>query len=162
MPSPNTRSERSSMIFFSSIRRHTRYWRDWSSDVCSSDLEVGIPAEVVVTRGDARHLIPFFARKWSSDLIFVRAHVRKDFAHWMLGSVARAVVTTAPCTVQIVREPGEDRAHTLHSGRRVMVATDGSETSAAAVRALAARPWPEGSEFKVVSVEEPWALKPSR
>src|SRR3712207_8501697 len=27
------------MFFFSSRRRHTRYWRDWSSDVCSSDLE---------------------------------------------------------------------------------------------------------------------------
>src|SRR3712207_6412283 len=27
------------IIFFSSRRRHTRYWRDWSSDVCSSDLE---------------------------------------------------------------------------------------------------------------------------
>src|SRR3712207_9514868 len=26
------------IIFFSSRRRHTRYWRDWSSDVCSSDL----------------------------------------------------------------------------------------------------------------------------
>src|SRR3712207_2220865 len=27
-------------FFFSSRRRHTRYWRDWSSDVCSSDLLV--------------------------------------------------------------------------------------------------------------------------
>src|SRR3712207_4826465 len=26
---------------FSSRRRHTRYWRDWSSDVCSSDLCFG-------------------------------------------------------------------------------------------------------------------------
>src|SRR3712207_9164016 len=26
------------IVFFSSRRRHTRYWRDWSSDVCSSDL----------------------------------------------------------------------------------------------------------------------------
>src|SRR3712207_4803322 len=25
-------------FLFSSRRRHTRYWRDWSSDVCSSDL----------------------------------------------------------------------------------------------------------------------------
>src|SRR5947209_10926138 len=25
---------------FSSRRRHTRYWRDWSSDVCSSDLSL--------------------------------------------------------------------------------------------------------------------------
>src|SRR3712207_7602926 len=34
-------------FFFSSRRRHTRYWRDWSSDVCSSDLAswevAGIP-----------------------------------------------------------------------------------------------------------------------
>src|SRR3712207_1525229 len=28
-----------SCFFFSSRRRHTRYWRDWSSDVCSSDLD---------------------------------------------------------------------------------------------------------------------------
>src|SRR3712207_6931937 len=27
-----------SRSFLSSRRRHTRYWRDWSSDVCSSDL----------------------------------------------------------------------------------------------------------------------------
>src|SRR3712207_9288601 len=25
-------------FFFSSRRRHTRYWRDWSSDVCAQDL----------------------------------------------------------------------------------------------------------------------------
>src|SRR3712207_7479903 len=31
------------VFFFSSRRRHTRYWRDWSSDVCSSDLD-GYPA----------------------------------------------------------------------------------------------------------------------
>src|SRR3712207_3595860 len=30
------------VFFFSSRRRHTRYWRDWSSDVCSSDLEIVI------------------------------------------------------------------------------------------------------------------------
>src|SRR5882757_5845563 len=28
------------LFFFSSRRRHTRYWRDWSSDVCSSDLRL--------------------------------------------------------------------------------------------------------------------------
>ena len=123
--------------------------------------EIGISAEVVVARGDARHLIPFFARKWSSDLIFVRAHVRKDLTHWMLGSVARAVVTGAPCNVQIVRDAGNDRTHTLHSGRKVLLATDGSQTSAAAAQALASRPWPTESEFKIVSVEEPWVIRPS-
>src|SRR3712207_8533628 len=33
-------------FFFSSIRRHTRYWRDWSSDVCSSDLGLYPPQRV--------------------------------------------------------------------------------------------------------------------
>src|SRR3712207_3673466 len=35
-------------FFFSSRRRHTRYWRDWSSDVCSSDLEGVFPSAKVV------------------------------------------------------------------------------------------------------------------
>src|SRR5438445_13549414 len=44
------------LFFFSSRRRHTRYWRDWSSDVCSSDLDfldqfkVSIDAAVGVDR----------------------------------------------------------------------------------------------------------------
>src|SRR5690625_7943989 len=32
------------IVFFSSRRRHTRWPRDWSSDVCSSDLYRTIPA----------------------------------------------------------------------------------------------------------------------
>src|SRR3712207_8997724 len=48
-------------FFFSSRIRHTRYWRDWSSDVCSSDLRgdkagrgAGLPA-AGVRRHDPRH-----------------------------------------------------------------------------------------------------------
>src|ERR1035437_609277 len=36
-------------FFFSSRRRHTRYWRDWSSDVCSSDLKCRFYAHGTVT-----------------------------------------------------------------------------------------------------------------
>src|SRR3712207_7605836 len=35
------------LFFFSSRRRHTKYWRDWSSDVCSSDLLRGEWEDVV-------------------------------------------------------------------------------------------------------------------
>src|SRR3712207_8593525 len=35
-------------FFFSSRRRHTRYWRDWSSDVCSSDLSASPPSALPV------------------------------------------------------------------------------------------------------------------
>src|SRR3712207_734692 len=33
------------VFFFSSRRRHTRYWRDWSSDVCSSDLRTVVEGQ---------------------------------------------------------------------------------------------------------------------
>src|SRR3712207_7264866 len=42
-------------FFFSSRRRHTRYWRDWSSDVCSSDLLEGVQRQAqVVDRAGRR------------------------------------------------------------------------------------------------------------
>jgi nucleotide-binding universal stress UspA family protein len=39
---------------------------------------------------------------------------------------------------------------------RVLVATDGSEFSVAAIRAVAARAWPKGSVAKVMSIPEPF------
>src|SRR5437870_7098538 len=37
------------LFFFSSRRRHTRWPRDWSSDVCSSDLALMIPLSLLAT-----------------------------------------------------------------------------------------------------------------
>src|SRR5690625_7838049 len=39
-------------FFFSSRRRHTRWPRDWSSDVCSSDLGLVLANEEVVNMMD--------------------------------------------------------------------------------------------------------------
>src|SRR5258707_3882903 len=44
------RSRSSYFFFFSSRRRHTRYWRDWSSDVCSSDLLIRKRLEPLVNK----------------------------------------------------------------------------------------------------------------
>src|SRR5207302_8298975 len=45
--------------FFSSRRRHTRFSRDWSSDVCSSDLRpAGGPAGGHRPRGEATPVRP--------------------------------------------------------------------------------------------------------
>src|SRR5207245_5652424 len=37
-------------FFFSSRRRHTRCYRDWSSDVCSSDLQRAAPSSALLDR----------------------------------------------------------------------------------------------------------------
>src|SRR5436309_4554922 len=39
------------LFFFSSRRRHTRFSRDWSSDVCSSDLGTKRPGLRLLTVG---------------------------------------------------------------------------------------------------------------
>src|SRR3712207_6938397 len=39
-------------LFFSRRMRHTRYWRDWSSDVCSSDLTAEAFADGWLLTGD--------------------------------------------------------------------------------------------------------------
>src|SRR2546427_6082776 len=38
------------VCFFSSRRRHTRFDCDWSSDVCSSDLEITPAASMLIAR----------------------------------------------------------------------------------------------------------------
>src|SRR5690606_40073884 len=47
--------ERRVFFFFSSRRRHTRFSRDWSSDVCSSDL--GFRIALNVPTADEAHRI---------------------------------------------------------------------------------------------------------
>src|SRR5690606_39580249 len=41
-----TKCTLSSFFFFSSRRRHTRFSRDWSSDVCSSDLSAALVTDL--------------------------------------------------------------------------------------------------------------------
>src|SRR5437870_11838803 len=43
------------LFFFSSRRRHTRWPRDWSSDVCSSDLSAQGQAQAHRRAGDERY-----------------------------------------------------------------------------------------------------------
>jgi nucleotide-binding universal stress UspA family protein len=118
---------------------------------------LGIEHEVAVTRGDPQWVIPYEARKWSADLILIRAHNLTDFRSWMLGSVAKAVVREAPCSVEVVRAVRDDLRVVGNGHLKILLATDGSEQSAAAARAVAERPWPDGTEVMVMSMVNPLA-----
>lgn len=95
------------------------------------------------------------AEKWGADFVLVGSHGHGGFVGFLLGSIAKAVVQNAPCSVEIVRRPMVADAATVGSGsRRVLLATDGSQFSMAGARSIAERPWPDGSEFRIVSVVE--------
>lgn len=104
------------------------------------------------------------AEKWGADLVFVGSHGHSGFVRFLLGSIAKAVVQNASCSVEIVRHPRHDKDHPDHDkggersgGMKILLATDGSDYSAAAARSVAGRPWPDGSEIRIVSVVEPLA-----
>lgn len=114
---------------------------------------IGIAARVVIMRGDPAFLIPFAARKWSADLILLRAHNRTDLRKRLLGSVAKSVIKSAPCSVELVRT--RDKANAGARSFKVLLATDGSLASIAASEAIAETSWPEDTEVRVVSVVNP-------
>src|SRR5207245_2990769 len=47
------------IIFFSSRRRHTSCYRDWSSDVCSSDLSGSLVQNTITLIAMAAVLLPY-------------------------------------------------------------------------------------------------------
>jgi nucleotide-binding universal stress UspA family protein len=108
-----------------------------------SDIQLGYPKKA----------IPEFAREWKADLIMVGSRGLGAVSRFFLGSVAQGVLRAAPCSVEIVRSTSPDSPASSHA-MKILLATDGSECSEIAVRSVANRPWPAGSEFKIVSGRE--------
>src|SRR5579863_466439 len=102
-----------------------------------------LPAKAVVAVGDPKTAILDHAATMHADLIVLGANGLGAVERFLLGSVSRAVLRFAPCSVALVRE---DLAETDGS-LKVLLAVDGSEGSRHATEALAARPWPAGSEI---------------
>ena len=107
-----------------------------------------------------RSAIPAYAKQWCADFIILGSHRHTDLIRFLLGSVAGSVLRKSTCSVEIVRAaPASVGSPDL---MKVLLATDGSSDSQAAARSIASRPWPPGSEFKVVCFADlpPFCLPP--
>ncbi|MBZ5611895.1 MAG: universal stress protein [Acidobacteriia bacterium] len=108
----------------------------------------GIESTSVVLTGDPKDVMVDYSGQTGADLVVVGSHEASAVVRFLLGSVARAVVRFAPCSVEIVRSRSGAGA------MKVLLATDGSQCSEAAVRSVASRPWPAGTEIRAISVVE--------
>ncbi len=118
-------------------------------DAAATQLQSrGLAAEGAVSEGDPKTVILDHAAAMGADLIVVGAHGMSAVEQFLLGSVSKAVLRFAPCSVAIVRETP------ANTGLRVLLAVDGSEGSRHAAESLAARPWPPGTEIRVLSAVE--------
>jgi len=108
-----------------------------------------VTSEVFI--GYPRRAVPDYAKDWGADWVMVGSHGQGAIRRFLVGSVAQAALRRAPCSVAIVRgsAPPKD---TPPGAKKILVATDGSECAVAAVNSVASRPWPAGTETKVVSV----------
>src|SRR2546429_4775023 len=116
-------------FFFSSRRRHTRCSRDWSSDVCSSDLfsgRAGAPSTAGKVRGEG-HVI-------AHRDVQIRNGVR------MTEGTDMHVRHTAVADARICRQADDALAVYLHDLRLVTEA----------VEQHLALAWSDGSEFLAV------------
>jgi len=105
-----------------------------------------------VLEGSSGRTINAFAKEWGADLVMVGSHDRGPLARLCLGGTGQSVMRHALCSVEIVRPRGYGPEG--HDGLKILATTDGSEFSVAALRSVAARPWPERSKLKVISVPE--------
>jgi nucleotide-binding universal stress UspA family protein len=118
----------------------------------------GWKTETDVILGMPRRAVSQIAASWKADLVMVGSNDVGALTRLFLGSTARSVLRNAPSSVEIVRplpqqkKPGEPRE------MRILVATDGSGCSVAAIQSVAGRPWPNGSKAKVMSIPEPFIL----
>lgn len=113
---------------------------DWT---VQADSSYGSPAWEIISRAD----------QWKPDLIVVGSHGRSALGRLVLGSVAQRVLSEARCSVRVARgrvdEPGVPV--------RLIAGLDGSNGSERAVREIARRSWPKGTEVRLLIATDPLA-----
>jgi len=118
-------------------------------------LKAGWKVDTDVVLGRARTIISKIATSWKADFVLVASREERALMRLLLGSTARSVLRQARCSVEIVRPSTKGRAG-RQPGMKVLIATDGSDFSRAAIRSVAKRPWPAGSTFRVIAIPEPF------
>src|SRR5690625_5974110 len=100
------------LFFFSSRRRHTRWPRDWSSDVCSSDLRSGVTLEVLrkIARNPAtaEHTLEYLIDVDERGLIFPVTR-RTDVSEEFIDRIARRLTDRTAIYREIGRAPRRER-----------------------------------------------------
>src|SRR5690606_40374309 len=102
-----------------SSRRHTRFSRDWSSDVCSSDLS---PAFIMHTENGSTLMIPSVFMSWTGEALDKKIPLLRSNA--AMDKAARKVLTLmgeeeiAPLNSKIGRAPCRETGQAARSGAR--------------------------------------------
>ncbi len=115
----------------------------------------GLRTRTEVFLGAPRSAVAEYAKNWGADLAVVGSHGGTGVARFVLGSVAQSVLRNAPCSVEIVRHDPSRQPHPAQEFR-ILLATDGSDCSVAAIQSVAKRPWSARTVIRVISAVAPF------
>ncbi len=120
------------------------HFPDWK---VRAEALVGAPSQELIQK----------AHGWGADLIVVGSQGRSALGRFFLGSVSKTVATESHCSVRVSRGAVEndDEAHV-----RIIIGVDGSLGAKQAVRAVGRRMWSEGTEVRVIAVDD--GVSPAR
>jgi len=125
-------------LALSASLRLKSYFPTWQ---VRSEVLAGTPAAELIRK----------AEEWKADLIVVGSQGRSAIGRLILGSVSLVVASKSRCSVRIGRQT------TAQAGRRelrILIGLDGSSGAERAVRRVLMRAWPEGTELRVVAVDD--------
>jgi nucleotide-binding universal stress UspA family protein len=101
----------------------------------------GIPATELTNKAD----------DWKADLVVVGSQGRSALGRFILGSVSKKVVTDSHHSVRVARGTVEKNGVLP---LKIMIGVDGSHEAEHAVRAVGMRVWPEGTEVRIIAVDD--------
>lgn len=94
---------------------------------------------------------------WGADLIVVGSQGRSALGRFFLGSVSKKVAIEARRSVRVARrafEKADDNAV------RIIVGVDGSPGAEEAIRQVGGRPWADGTEVRLIAIDD--GVSPTR
>ncbi len=94
----------------------------------------------------------------AADLVVVGPRGRNALQRMVLGSVSHKVLNNVHCSVRIARNRSLVSDEGSASPPKIVIGVDGSPDASAAVDAVAARCWPDGTQVLVAAFEQGFAL----
>src|SRR3712207_5541342 len=118
------------VFFFSSRRRHTRYWRDWSSDVCSSDLLITADVGLNTTMDIIDQLRNMIKKRGVTDPLEVRDLLKEIISGILTKGNPKIEIEPSPGIIVMVGVNGVGKTTTIgklaqkykNDGKKVMLA----------------------------------------
>ena len=106
-----------------------------------------------VIQGDPNSAITKYAKQWKADLIVVGTSGKKGIDKILLGSVSQNVLHRADCPVMVIKD-GPMSEHILQGidFTRILIASDGKESSKSVFTWLSNQLWSPDTVYKVMSV----------